>query len=67
MITAPKKCTAKLKSGTKTARKKQECIEVQIHGKGNDFQKEQTENTNNPSSNLDKNKLQEGRELHKRM
>ena len=45
----------------------QECIEVQIHGKGNDFQKEQTENTNNPSSNLDKNKLQEGRVLHKRM
>ena len=30
--------------------------------------KEQTENTNNPSSNLDKNKLQEeGRVLQKRM
>ena len=35
---------------------------------GTDFQQEQTKNTNNPSSNLDKNKLQEeGRVLQKSM
>ena len=46
----------------------QACMEVQAHGTGIDFQKQQTEDTNNPSSNLDKNKLQEkGRVLHKRM
>ena len=43
-------------------------MEVQTHSAGTDFQQEQTENTNNPSSNLDKNKLQEeGRVLQKRM
>ena len=46
----------------------QACIEVQTHSTGIDFHKEQTENTNNPSSNLDKNKLQEeGRGYIKRM
>ena len=46
----------------------QACMEVQTHSTGTDFQQEQTENTNNPSSNLDKNKLQEeGRVLQKRM
>ena len=45
----------------------QACMEVQTHGVGIDFQQEQTENTKNPSSNLDKNKLQEGRVLQKRM
>ena len=29
----------------------QACMEVQTHGAGTDFQQEQTENTNNPSSN----------------
>ena len=55
------------KVALKQQEKKKECTSM-YRSKGIDFQKEQTENTNNPSSNLDKNKLpEEGRVLQKRM
>ena len=59
LIIDPNKCTAKLKSKLDMGLPIQD-EKVAL--------KEQTENTNHPSPNLDKNKLQEeGRVLQKRM